>query len=318
MNLGGKWVEGIQPRSGVADAAAISLSARLAPVAHWLALAAGKGEQDIEFVHQLRVSTRRAAAALVLYRDFVASGKRRWLEKRLKKIRKAAGAARDLDVLALRLRNEFGDDPGAEALLATLASARADAQPPIRKIYDRIREKERFTRKSYRLVEDTRVRGEEGARGSDADRFEAWAQAELREAGRRFFNAMPHDMGDVAALHEFRIEAKALRYAMELLAPAFGPEMRKTHYRVVEEVQERLGEINDLAAGAIRLRQAVKGIDDPAGEALLATIAERDEAARIEKVAAFGKWWSPARASRLKDSLVGPGRNSKVESEESS
>ena len=45
----------------------------------------------MEKVHQLRVATRRAIAALKLYRDWLPQDEARWLSKRLKKIRRAAG-----------------------------------------------------------------------------------------------------------------------------------------------------------------------------------------------------------------------------------
>ena len=73
---------------------------------------------DIEHVHRLRVSTRRAVAALKLYRDWLPPAKFRWVKKRLKKIRRAAGDARDLDVLAERLQRELGER--AAALLAEI------------------------------------------------------------------------------------------------------------------------------------------------------------------------------------------------------
>ena len=69
-----------------------------------------------------------------------------------------------------------------------------------------------------------------------------------------FFESIPGDTSDMAALHQFRIRAKSLRYAMELLAAAFGPELREVHYPVVEEVQERLGRINDHVAARDRFR----------------------------------------------------------------
>ena len=52
-------------------------------------------DSDIENVHRLRVSTRRAVAAIKLYRDWLPRKELRWMRKRLKKIRRAAGVARE-------------------------------------------------------------------------------------------------------------------------------------------------------------------------------------------------------------------------------
>ena len=109
----GKWIEGIGPDGSVDDAARRSLEPRLTAVVHWLPLAAYLAEHDVEHVHRLRVSTRRAVAALKLYRDWLPRKQRRWVKKRLKKIRRAAGDARDLDVLAERLARDYGERVGA-------------------------------------------------------------------------------------------------------------------------------------------------------------------------------------------------------------
>jgi hypothetical protein len=58
-----KWVPIVAPEEGVREVASGTLAARLATVQHYLPLAAEKSDEDVEYVHQLRVWTRRAAAA---------------------------------------------------------------------------------------------------------------------------------------------------------------------------------------------------------------------------------------------------------------
>src|SRR4051794_41529286 len=107
MAASGKWVEGIGPETPVEEAARKSLEPRLAAVARCLPLAAHLAEHDVEHVHRLRVATRRACAALKLYRELLPGKEARWLKRRLRKVRKAAGDARDLDVLSQRLLAEI-------------------------------------------------------------------------------------------------------------------------------------------------------------------------------------------------------------------
>src|SRR4051812_42557814 len=109
MASSGKWIDGISAETTVVDAARRSLELRLAVVAHSLPLAAYLAEHDIEHVHRLRVATRRAAAALKLYGECLPQKSVRWFKKRLRQIRRAAGEARDLDVLIQRLRHESGE-----------------------------------------------------------------------------------------------------------------------------------------------------------------------------------------------------------------
>src|SRR5262245_27990506 len=127
MAASAKWIEGIGPESAVDDAARRSLEPRLSTVAHCLPLAAHLAEHDIEHVHRLRVATRRASAALKLYRDLLPRRARRWVKKRLRKIRRAAGDARDFDVLATRLVEDYGRRvaPIVEIVLTERAAVQA-------------------------------------------------------------------------------------------------------------------------------------------------------------------------------------------------
>src|SRR3954467_8235956 len=127
MAASGKWIEGIGAETTIADAARRSLEPRLAVVAHTLPLAAHLAEHDIEHVHRLRVATRRAAAALKLYRALVPLKRGRWVKKRLRKIRRAASEARDVDVLIKRLARDQAT--GTQPIIDFLIAKRAAVQP---------------------------------------------------------------------------------------------------------------------------------------------------------------------------------------------
>ena len=62
-----------------------------------------------------------------------------------------------------------------------------------------------------------------------------------------FFTAAAADFSDYLALHAFRIQGKQLRYAMEIFAGAFDRTLRSELYPLVEQLQEKLGAINDYA-----------------------------------------------------------------------
>ena len=306
MSLGGKWIEGIRPEGSVAEAARASLSARLAAVGHWLPLAAAAAGDDIEYVHQLRVSTRRAGAALRLYRDWLPGKPSRWLKKRLRDIRRAAGTARDLDVLTLRVRQELGE--GGGALLEELAARRAAAQNAIVKIAERSRRDERLAGNVHKLLDGIRLGDAKNHRAQAPADFRHWAQQQLAHVASEFFAAAPQSDGDPTALHQFRIAAKKLRYAIELLAPAFGPELRREHYPMVEKLQERLGKINDHVAGAEQLREWSAETSSAENRKLLEQLAERDDAQLAKAIAAFREWWTPERVERLRRGLLCAGR----------
>ena len=126
LSPSGKWID-IRPDDSVCHAARLSLEARFMAVVHHLPCAAYHFEQDAEHVHRLRVSTRRAMAALQLYRDFLPRKRARWMKKQLKKVRRAAGEARDLDVLGERFRTEYGER--AAKVVQHISKEREAVQP---------------------------------------------------------------------------------------------------------------------------------------------------------------------------------------------
>jgi CHAD domain-containing protein len=301
MGPSGKWIDGIDRDASVVDAARISLSARLTAVAHWLPLAAYHADQDVEHVHRLRVSTRRAMAALRLYRDWLPSKKRRWIKKRLKKVRRAAGDARDLDVLADRINSELGEK--SAPVLDEVKERRVSAQPAILEIAEECRRDDRFVRQIGKLLDGIRP-PDQTNHSCQPPGFRAWADRQLAQSSDEFFRVVPSNGASTKALHQFRIQAKALRYAIELLAPAFGPELREETYPLVEELQERLGKIQDCVAGADHLRKWSRNTDRAETCELLDELAGRQDARLAELIAEFQNWWTTERVAALKSGLL--------------
>jgi CHAD domain-containing protein len=291
-----KWIEGIGPETTVVDAARRSLELRLAVVAHSLPLAAYLAEHDIEHVHRLRVATRRAAAALKLYRDFLPQKSARWFKRQLRKIRRAAGEARDLDVLSQRLQQEPGEQ--SEAILRFLAAKRAAVQPNIVRLADDMRRDDRFVRKAARLFRKL-APSEDGSDSESPERFCEWAPQQLEAFHSAFVELMPDGSDDVDALHQFRIRGKALRYAIELLAPAFEPELRKEVYPAVENLQEQLGKITDHIA-AIRLFAEWEGLNATQTPGESASYLDIEKALELGDLQDFRNWWTFERADRFK------------------
>jgi CHAD domain-containing protein len=248
-----KWVEGA-PRDRVEDVACRALKARLAAVQHYLPLAAEKAEEGVEYVHQLRVWARRATAALRLYEELLPRRRLCWVRKQLKRVRRAANDARDCDVLLERLKKQSGHGPARWR--ETVRAERAEAQEAVAAVHERLGRDRRFARRVEMLLQ--RVRGREAKAGGPTTPFGDWAREHLRPVVERFFRAVPADRTDEAALHPFRIRGKELRYAVELLAGALPERVRTELYPAVEAMQDRLGEINDLATAKDRLRHKVE------------------------------------------------------------
>src|SRR4051812_43428548 len=100
----GKWFAHVRPDMPVAKAARHVLQLRLQVVAYYLPRALDESEKDPENVHQLRVATRRAGAALRIFRHCLPAKIFKRARKRLRRLRRAAGEVRDWDVFLDRLK----------------------------------------------------------------------------------------------------------------------------------------------------------------------------------------------------------------------
>jgi CHAD domain-containing protein len=293
-----KWVQGVSPDDRTTDVAVRTLQARLAAVQHYLPLAAEQAEEDVEYVHLLRVWTRRAAAALKLYAGLLPRRRAAWIKKQLKRLRRAANDARDCDVLARRLAQDR-THPEAGSLTTKVRAQRAEAQKLIIAINERLQRDARFDRRVTKLLCRVRPRGKHRQRPED-QHFGEWARASLRPLVESFFAAVPADGTDMVALHAFRIRGKELRYSMELLAGAFGPDFRDNLYPLVETLQDKLGVLHDQATAQTCLRKRIEEADSATeAEHLQKLLAE--EQARFEQMhQEFVNWFTPSFQQQLR------------------
>lgn len=291
-----KWIEGSRPGDAVSSVAREALRGRLAAVQHYLPLAAENAGEDVEYVHQLRVSTRRSMAALKLFEGLLPRKRSRWLRDQLRDIRRAAGAARDCDVMRAR----YGLDEAGELprIRQRLEAARHEAQPPIVAVHQRLSRPPRLDDRVQELLQRLRSHPRDMP-GQGPVRFDAWARFHLRPLVDKFFRAAPGTTSDLPALHRFRIRGKQLRYAMELLAGAFAEEFRGELYPQIETLQDHLGRINDYATGTRQLQDWLTGVDDLAEVRQLAHLLQQELEGLDAAIEEFSRWWTPRFATEL-------------------
>lgn len=314
-----KWIDAKADRDRTSDVAVRTLKNRFGTVLRLLPLAAGKAGkagEDIEHIHQLRVGTRRAAAALGLYGELIPRRRFSWMQKQLKRLRRAAGDARDCDVLIERLRKQRSGCV-TKRWLEELRAERVEAQKVVVAVHRWLGRGDRFAGRIDELLERVRSRGEDEDRTATT-RFGDWARQRLRPVVEQFFGAVPADRTDEAALHRFRIRSKELRYAMELLAGAFPDEFRSRLYPTLETMQERLGTINDLATLKARLQRKLEAAASPAEKVAWRRLLSSEQARFDQARQTFWAWWTPRMLRKIRDgfdSLLGhptpPAKNRK-------
>jgi CHAD domain-containing protein len=256
----GKWIDGLVPDMPLPGAARHVLGIRLRVVREYLPKAVHEADEDTENVHQLRVATRRADAALRLFADCFPRKVYRRARKRLRSIRRAAGAARDWDVFLddlreWRRRQPRTAQPGSDCLAGYALGRRAAAQ---QRLIDVCLEEV----PGFECFIDSLLNAARLPRGAAAYRtLVDHGRKRLARRLRKLEAATGEDLTDYANLHRVRIEGKRLRYAMEVFADCFPPEFRDELYPQVEAMQEALGKANDshVAVGELSpLRDRMK------------------------------------------------------------
>jgi CHAD domain-containing protein len=305
-----KWLVDLDPREPVGGCAWHSLSPRLRNVRKYLRRAAESWDkQDSgdgrELVHELRVATRRAHAALHIYDCLLPETHYSWWNKWLKRIRQAAATARDADVLAAHF-SELPPGLLHDLILRRLADERAVAQEPIWEVAERLERKKRW-RKHYKRLK-TYLRADHESHTEIAQPFGSWAQRRIEPLVADFWQSVAPADAELARLHQFRIESKKLRYAIELLGSVFPPELRTVVLPRLEQLQQVLGDLNDCVQRSKVLSGWRNEFDDQQLEDQLQELEAAEQRRIDEQRKKFEQWWA-AESQTLRAALNdgGPG-----------
>jgi CHAD domain-containing protein len=221
---------------------------------------------------------RRLRSALSLFKDLVADDEIGKLKSGLRRIWQRLGDARDLDVVLVDLRGAgeapAANEPGKAEFIARMQADREQA-------YDRVTAALQDVR-FRRLLLDLLAWSETGPwltaddpdrqarRSEPLDSFAAGVLARQRRKVRR----RGQHLGelDVADRHRVRIEAKKLRYATEffstLAATKKARRRHETFLKSLEDLQEHLGRLNDLATGEQMAQQQPEDLAARSTEAM--------------------------------------------------
>lgn len=198
-----------------------------------------------EALHELRISCRRAEAALWLCRDATDSRAWRLLRKQLRTLRRACNAARDDDVLQARFKHY--SSPFAKHWRRELRTHRKSLQPTIVRLAKELTVGDRFDRYAEKV--SRRLRDFEST-----DRVSFAFGVRLLDELYLLVRSLPADRNDGAALHRLRIVGKRLRYACEIMLEIW-PELRLTKLLdYLQAQQDQLGAIHDQQVGQQRLK----------------------------------------------------------------
>ncbi|MAG83658.1 hypothetical protein CMK10_05820 [Candidatus Poribacteria bacterium] len=148
-------VEGIMPRKSLEECARRIITTRFQEM---MSFKEGAIDGlDIEFVHDMRVSSRRLRAAMDNFAECFSKKKFRKYLKKIKNITSTMGAVRDLDVLISKFKKDAkslteDEQIGVKNLIIQLQQKREEARKPMLLMFSSL-EKERFDKKFLKFFE---------------------------------------------------------------------------------------------------------------------------------------------------------------------
>jgi CHAD domain-containing protein len=174
--------------------------------------------------------------------------------RRLRRLRRAAGDARDWDVFLETVHQEslkkaLRRGPGLDFVIGYALSQRAAAQERLVKVgRDHPHAIDRLLSDTIASVQRPHARQAPRTLGDLATPLLHELLSNLEEAAAADLNAYRN-------LHQLRIVGKRLRYAIEVIADCFAPPLRERIYPAVEAMQDILGRANDSQVAQERLHE---------------------------------------------------------------
>jgi len=205
--------------------------------------------KNIEDIHDLRVSSRRIRTVLEIFTEYLPNKKIKSWEKDIRAITKSFGSVRDLDV-QIDLINSVYESTKDNKIRSGLRRIRM-------RLKQKRQKKQANTKKITRMILDS----------APIVEMNAWAETVLENSdGEMFFSSELYRLGykqiqtrldefllyevfifdpdRVEELHQMRISAKQLRYAIEVFSDLYKHE---TDFALdtARQAQEYLGNIHD-------------------------------------------------------------------------
>ncbi len=221
---------------------------------------------DIEELHDMRVATRRMRAAVRVFGDFFQPEAIRPFNKEIRRVTRALGPVRDLDVFEEKAARYLQILPqesrgGLDPLLETWQAGRGDAREEMLAFLDSDRY-QRFKREFAVFLQT------EGAGALPVPRDRPVPYQVRHVAPRliytRYETVRAYETvlegAQIETLHALRIDCKYLRYTLEFLREVLGPDGDAV-IKEVKAMQDHLGDLNDAEVAIELLNDFLSGWD---------------------------------------------------------
>lgn len=275
-------------------------------------VAGAKAHLDPEFLHDLRVATRRTRSALTQIKGVLPPAQAAEFKGRFAWLQQVTGAARDLDVYRLSLddyllRLPSSLRPYLGPLEGFLVARHRAAQRQLTEVLE--------SREFAQLVDDWRAFLDEPQAQEPAPSESGRSTQEVADASIwRLYRRLRREGQAIGPnspapeLHELRKTAKKLRYLMEFFRRLYPADEINPLIKLCKGLLDNLGAFQDLAVQAAFLREAaheMEGYDGVDTDTLLAigvligSLLEQQRQARGEFAEVFARVDSPRHRERF-------------------
>jgi adenylate cyclase len=223
--------------------------------------------EDPEYIHQMRVATRRLRAALRLFGPLLPTDFAVPLLPPLRELMAVLGRARDLDVLLAEIAEPvlqaLPDEPRLAALVGIITERGFDTRQGALRFLRSPRYGSIVLQALATLHEQEKVGGGEAAEMIFT--LIEFAESRLRRLRKKvLLLATNASIDNPSSLHALRIGIKRLRYALEFFTPLTSAKAMRRMLVQLASLQDTLGQINDLAsAGELLMDCAQESSGDP-------------------------------------------------------
>jgi CHAD domain-containing protein len=233
------------------------------------------GERDPAALHQSRIALRRLRSAFSLFRDAVDGAEFDRLRDELRWLTRRLGTARDFDMI---FEHEVTDEQWARL------------EPEREHAYDRAIEGMNSSRCRLLLADllDWQAHGDWRSRRIARKRVGPFAKRRLDRLWSKTAHSKRVSRMTKRQRHRLRKRTKTLRYSLRFVAALHADvrKRRKKFFGGMKDLQQALGELNDLAIA----RNFIAFVPSPAVERGL--IGEAEQA--IERLRKIGPYWRHA------------------------
>ena len=205
--------------------------------------------KDIEFIHRMRVASRRIRSCLPLFEECFPPKKYKQWRKEIRNITRALREARDADVQIAFLKtytgtlNEESLRPGAQRFLLRLRQRRERTQPRVIKAIDGLLESG-----VVENMEKSCRKMRKGSCNADVNSLEIYEKAIVLITSRLdeifVHEASVYIPENIKEHHAMRIAVKRLRYTMEAFSSLYEGEL-ENQIAVCKKLQDMLGDLHD-------------------------------------------------------------------------